>query len=112
MQPRACSREGSLDYDVAAARRASFAFAFAPAAEYSSRTSSSASAPLGAAYGCVGAQARGTAAETDITLPSLHLHGLGQRTPTGMSIGTLSVPMPGAVGERTNTGTHSQKSSI
>jgi hypothetical protein len=110
MQPRACSREGSLDYDVAAARRASCAFA--PAAEYSSRTSSSASAPLGAAYGRVGNQARGTAAEMDITLPSLHLHGLGQRTPTGMSIGTLSVPMPGAVGERTNTGTHSQKSSI
>ena len=107
MQPRACSREGSLDYDVAAARRASCALA--PAAEYSSRTSTSASAPLGAAYGCVGAEARGTAADTDITLPSLHLQGLGQRTRTGMSIG---MPMPGAVGERTNTGTHSQKSSI
>jgi len=109
MQPRACSREGSLDYDVAAAKRASYAFAFPPAFEYSSRTSSSASAPLGAAYGCVGAEARGTAADTDITLPSLHLQGLGQRTRTGMSIG---MPMPGAVGERTNTGTHSQKSSI
>ncbi len=103
MQPRVCSREGSLDYDVAAARRASIAFACAPA-EYSSRTSSSASAPLGAAYDRVGAQARRMAAETDIALPSLHLQGLGQRTLTGS--------VPGAVGERSNTGTHEQKSTI